>query len=223
MVHRRLRRLTFVVDPETGRRYPIPAGGDGTGEDDDAAGEETDPDGDNDDGDEGDGEGGQPSFTQADVDAAIEKRLARERKQWEAKLEDEKKKASLEETERLKLEKDQAEQAAQETTETAKQALVRSKAEVVAVQVGANPERVAQVVKLADLADIDVDDDFTVDAKAVKKAIEQVLSDVPELKASKTASRSGTDGHEFNGSGGDGDQRKEGLKGAIASIVGGDN
>src|SRR5690606_24567870 len=142
---------------------------------------------------------GGKTFTQAELDAIIAKRLARERKAWEQQLEEERRKAAMTEAERLKAEKEEAERRAQEAQQQAAQRLVQAEAKVVAVELGVKPDRIPYVLRLADLSSVDVGDDGVVDAKELRDAIEAVLRDVPELKGSMVPGKSGAD---FSASGG---------------------
>ena len=142
---------------------------------------------------------GGKTFTQEELDAIIQRRLARERKQWEQQLEEERKKAAMTEAERLRAEKEEAERRAQEAQQQAAQRLVQAEAKVVAVELGVKPDRIPYVLRLADLSGVDVGDDGVVDAKALRDAIEAVLRDVPELKGSMTPGKSGA---EFSAGGG---------------------
>ena len=136
----------------------------------------------------GSGDGGQggaaggKTFTQEDVDAIITKRLAREQKNWETKLEEEKKKANMTEQEKLKALADEADKKGKTAIDAANKRLVTAEAKVQATALGVKPERIAYVLKLADLSGADVDDKGNVSEKVVKQAIEAVLKDLPELK-----------------------------------------
>jgi Membrane protein involved in colicin uptake len=135
----------------------------------------------------GDGKGGgveKLNLTQADLDAIIEKRLARDRKEREKAAEDEKKKAAMTEAERLKAEKEEADKKAQAAQEAADQRIIKAELKVQAAALGVKPEKLAYVTKLADISGIDVTDGEP-DAKAIKKAVEAVIKDLPELVGGK--------------------------------------
>jgi membrane protein involved in colicin uptake len=142
---------------------------------------------------------GGKSFTQEELDRIISDRLKRAEKQWKDAAEEEKKKAAMTETERLKAEKDEAEGKAKAALETANRRIVEAQAQVVAAQAGVKPERLAYVLKLANLADIAVDEKGTADAKAIKLAVDAVLKDLPELAAGGSPRRAG--GLDFSGGG----------------------
>lgn len=87
------------------------------------------------------------------------------------------------EQEKLKAAADEAEKKGKAAVDAANQRLITAEAKVQAAALGVNPEKIAYVLKLADLSGADVDDKGEVNAKAVKQAIEAVLKDLPELKA----------------------------------------
>src|SRR5690625_1555873 len=97
------------------------------------------------------------TFTQEKLDENISKSLARERKQWEQQIEEERKKAAMTEAERLKAEKEEAERKAQDAQTAANQRIINAEAKVLAVSLGVKPERVAYALKLADLSAVEVD------------------------------------------------------------------
>lgn len=81
--------------------------------------------------------------------------------------------------------------------EQVNQRLIYAEALIAAGRLGFNPERVEHAVRIADLADIKVDDKGKVDTEAVKTALSKVLEDIPEFKAAaSTASgfKVGSDG-----------------------------
>lgn len=145
---------------------------------------------------DGSGSGDTKTFTQDEIDAMIEKRLARARKQWESEAEEARKKEQMTEAEKLKAEKEEAERKAQEAQTAANQRLINAEARVQAVTLGIKPERIAYALKLADLSGVEVDEQGNPDAAAIKSALEAVLNDLPELKGTQGPSRSGS---EFNG------------------------
>jgi hypothetical protein len=127
------------------------------------------------------GEGGK-TFTQAELDAIIAKRLARERKQWEQQLEEQRKKEQMSAEERLKAEKEEAEKKAQQIQQTANQRLIQAEAKVIAAELGVKPNRINYLLKLADLSGVEVGEDGGIDSNAIKDALNTVLADFPELK-----------------------------------------
>ncbi len=150
-------------------------------------------------GDQGQGKGdtepssGGKTFTQAELDAIIAKRLSRERKAWEQQLEEERKKAAMTEAERLKAEKEEAEKRANELVQAANRRIIAAEAKVAAAAAGVKPERISYVLKLADLSDIEADENGNVDSKAIAAAINAVLKDLPELKGDIMPPKGGDD------------------------------
>ncbi|MCU0273822.1 MAG: hypothetical protein MUE34_11380, partial [Acidimicrobiales bacterium] len=164
--------LTFLTVDVAGRRLALwsdgtvlpivrgadggEGGGEGENEGDDDSGDET---GDNDTGDEPE----VLKLTQAELDAMIEKRQARDRTLWEKELKAEAEKAKMDEATRLTAEKAEAEAKATEATTRANTRLVTAEAKLAAAAAGVPADRVAAFVKLADLSDIEVDDDGEID------------------------------------------------------------
>ena len=142
-------------------------------------------------------EGGEEKhFSQDDLDKIIQKRLARERKSWETQLEEEKKKASMSEAERLKAEKEEVE-AKLATIQTAHgQKLINTEAKLIATELGVKAEKQKYLMKLVDLEDVTLDEEGNVDTEELTKSIQSVLDDMPELKGGVEIPKAGA---EFNG------------------------
>ena len=130
-------------------------------------------------------------FTQDELDAVISRRLERERKVWEKKIEDEKKKAAMTESERLKTEKEEAEKKADEVTQRANQRLIRS--EVIAQATKMNIVDADAAFALMDRDSITVDD--TTDAvTGVKEALTILVKAKPYLiQKDKDTKKTGDD------------------------------
>lgn len=139
-------------------------------------------------------------FTQADLDRVLQSRLAEEQGKWQKKLDDAQALAGKNETEKLTIERDQANARAVEARDKAAEKVATTEAKVAAIAAGANPERVAAIVRNADLAGAVKDGD--VDEAAIKAAVEKVLTEYPEWKA-KPGGPSQSGG-ELNGGGGGG-------------------
>ncbi|GEM_PF-5642320 len=155
-------------------------------------------------------------FTQADVDDAVEKRLARALKKWEREH-PEAKKADEDKKDKDK-DKQPADDGSAAKLAAANQKLVQAEAKSVALTLGVKADRVAYAVRMADLSTIDVDDELGVDSEAVKKAMEQVLKDIPELKPTQEQQKKGAGfkvGGDGDSSGGD---KKGSLKDAVAAF-----
>lgn len=135
-------------------------------------------------------------FTQADIDDAVEKRLARERKKWEREQQKQQPAAAQQQTQTQAAgtgdgtQQQQAQQPSQlpkddseEKIAKVNQKLVTAEAKTAAIAAGTKPDRVDYVVRLADLSQVDVDEDDGPDTDAIKKAVDKVLKDMPEFKA----------------------------------------
>lgn len=140
------------------------------------------------------------TFTQADIDRVVQQRLARERKEWEAKLDEERKQASMSEAEKLKAQVTAAEAKATEAANLAAQRVIRAEAKLHAVALGIKPERADMALRLADLSGVELGDDGEPDAGAIKTALEKVLADLPELKGAANGAVGGGS-NPANGSG----------------------
>lgn len=139
-------------------------------------------------------------FGQADLDRLISERLAAEKKKHDQALADERAKAGKTAEEKAELERAQAERDSKEKITAAQTRAVQAEAKGIARDLGARPDRLAAILKQADLSKA-ATDDGDVDEAAVKTAVEAVLKDYPEWKADKTTTtRSGGD---LGGHGGD--------------------
>lgn len=141
------------------------------------------------------------TFTQADVDRIAERERKRGQAAAKKEFEDAQAKANMTETDRLKAEADAAKQAAQQAIATANLRAITAEARVQALTLGVKPERVAAALKLADLADVTVDDNGEPDTDAINKAVLAMLGEYPEFK---TATASGNVGGGSNPASGGG-------------------
>lgn len=121
------------------------------------------------------------TFTQTDVDSIIQKRLARERKQWETQLEEEKKKAAMTEAERLKAEKEEAEKKAQDAMRTANERLVRAEVKQLCVDLNIVDSDAAYA--LMDRENVEVKEDGSI--AGVKEALEKLVDAKPWMKGTQ--------------------------------------
>jgi len=197
-------------------RFADGGAGAGDGSGDDGTDKGTDKkDGNGKDGDKDDDSGAdEKKFSQADLDDAVEKRLARAMKKWEREH-PEAKKAEDDKKDQGKDDKS-ADDGSAAKIAAANQKLVQSEAKAVALSLGVKSDRVAYAVRMADLSKIDVDDELGVDGEALKKAIEQVLKDIPELKPTEEQKKGsgfkvGADGDKS------GTDKKVGLKDAVTA------
>ncbi|MCE5200834.1 hypothetical protein LLG39_17875 [bacterium] len=128
----------------------------------------------------------------------VKKRLGRERKSWESAQEEERRKAQMTEAEKAKAEKEAAEKQAKEASTAANARVIRAEAKVQALAAGIKADRLDYALRMLDLSSVEVDDNGEPDVKAIKTAVDALLSDVPELKA---ADGSGKGGSDFSGGG----------------------
>lgn len=186
------RQPITVTDPDTGRVYLVPQGGDENDGDDDQEDEESDEDDDSgdDEGQDDDGEGDGKKFTQADLDKAINERIARERKKHERALRAAQRKTK---TEGGRTGDDG------EATKKANARAVKAEARAAAIAAGVPKDRAARFVGLADLDDIEslLTDDGDVDEAAIEALVEDTLEEWPEFKPTEKgkAGASGAEGH----------------------------
>ena len=141
------------------------------------------------------------TFTQAEVDAMIKDRLARERKKYSqqgtnntAQGNTEGQTADTEGNGTTQVEVDVTEDARQQAAAIiaqANQRLIQSVAQSEATKLGINPDYIVDAVRLADLSAVKVNDDGTVDTKSVTTALEAVLERVPVFKAAAEAPAGG--------------------------------
>lgn len=150
------------------------------------------------------GTAGKVEFT-PEQEAAIGRRIAEERAKAAAAAkkaaEDEAKQAAerakMDEAERLKAEKADAEQKATDAVAAANARVISAEAKVQAVEAGADPKQLAYVLRLAGLDGIEVGEDGQPDEKAIRKAIDKVLTDVPALKV-QAGNGTGKSGGQFD-------------------------
>ena len=124
-------------------------------------------------------------FTQADLDAAIEKRLQRERKKAEkeaAKAEEEAKaKDDSEEIRTLK-----------EIIKAKDQRIIKQEAAKTASEIGVDSDFVEAVIALANFSDINLDNNGEVDADELKEALKSVIDKYPKFLAKKEETKEDT-------------------------------
>ena len=120
-------------------------------------------------------------FTQADMDSIVQKRLARERKQWEEQIEEEKKKAAMTEAERLKAEKEEAEKEAQDAMRKANERLMRAEVKQLCVDLNIVDSDAAYA--LMDRENVEVKEDGSI--AGVKEALEKLVDAKPWMKGTQ--------------------------------------
>ena len=75
----------------------------------------------------------------------------------------------------------EAKQTADNRVNAAKRTLIQIAAKAAAAKLGVKEERIPYMLKLADLSEVEVADDMTMDQQAVTSALQSVLEHVPEL------------------------------------------
>lgn len=135
------------------------------------------------------GNTGEKLFTQAELDAKIAERLARERKKYQqqgntAQQQNTNEGAPAQGTTTVNVDvtEDARNQAAAIIAQ-ANQRLIQAIAQSEATKLNINPAYIADAVRLADLSAVKVNDDGTVDTKSITDALEAVLTRMPVLKA----------------------------------------
>lgn len=121
-------------------------------------------------------------MTQAELDALIAKRLGQERKQLQKEMDEAAARASMDEVDRLKAEKADAEKAAEAARIAASERAVKADLKVAAVFAKVDPEKVDRFIKVADFDPTDLlDDDGNPDADAIAKAVKKAAAEWPEF------------------------------------------
>lgn len=119
------------------------------------------------------------TFSQSELDAIITKRLEREKKNWQANLDEEQRKANLTEVERLKAEKDEALNKATEKMKNANEKLFKADFKQVANELGIVDFEIAEMlIEKTDLQD----EDGNVNVAELKTALETLIAKKPYLK-----------------------------------------
>lgn len=135
------------------------------------------------------GNKGEKLFTQAELDAKIAERLARERKKYNqnngtAQQQSTEEGAPAGGTATVEVDvTEEARNQAAAIIAQANQRLIQAIAQSEATKLNINPDYIADAVRLADLSSVKVNDDGTVDSKSITDALEAVLKRMPVLKA----------------------------------------
>lgn len=149
------------------------------------------------------GQAAERTFTQAEVDAMIGERLARERrKQQQPAAQAPATEGTDVGTAPAVVEVDVTEDARKQANAIiakANQRLIQAIAQSEATKLNINPDYIADAVRLADLSAVTVSEDGTVDTKSVTAALEAVLTRMPVLKA---AAETPAGGFKVGGQGG---------------------
>jgi len=142
---------------------------------------------------------GKATFTpeqQAQIDELVAERVKRaEKNARQAALkeaEDERRKAEMDELERVRAEKDEADQRAADALAERDRVLVNAEARVAVLAAGVPAERLPKALRLLDLDGVEVEDG-RIDVAAIRKAVEALKAEIPELFAIAGPPRSGGD------------------------------
>lgn len=164
---------------------------------------------------------GEKLFTQAELDAKIAERLARERKKYQQQAANPPQEQAAEETQAAPttttVEVDVTEDARQQAAAIiaqANQRLIQAIAQSEATKLNINPDYIADAVRLADLSAVTVGEDGTVDIQSVTAALEAVLTRMPVLKATAEAPAGG---FKVGGQGGNTDKNNNGWNAGNAT------
>jgi hypothetical protein len=141
------------------------------------------------------------TFTQADLDRIVGERLADEQKKFQTQLEQAQATAGKSELEAAQIERDRYKDQATTITQQSAQKVAAAEAKAAAFLAGAKADRVAHVVKNADLTKA-VSEDGSVDEAKVQAAIEAVLTEFPEWKTTPGTQTPGSSGGELTQGGG---------------------
>ena len=142
---------------------------------------------------------GKSAFTpeqQTQIDELVAERVKRaEKSARQAALkeaENERRKTEMDELERFRAEKEEADQRATDALAERDRTLVNAEARVAALAAGVPAERLTKTLRLLDLEGVQVEDG-RIDAGAVRKAVETLKAEIPELFAVPGPARSGGD------------------------------
>ena len=117
------------------------------------------------------------TYTQKEVDKMINKRIARERKAHEKELETQKKKANMDELEKAKFEKEEAEKKANDAIDRANNSLIKSEIIAKSASLGIiDPDAAFSLINRSDIA-IDKDGNIS----GVDEALNDLVKNKPYL------------------------------------------
>ena len=123
------------------------------------------------------------TFTQDELDAIISKRLARERKAWEAQLEEERKKAQMTEAEKAKADADDKSKEWERKVKAANERIFQAEVKASAAELGiVDPEVAFLMIK----------DNVDEDLSNINQLLEDLIKQKPYLKKSPANIGGGT-------------------------------
>lgn len=117
-------------------------------------------------------------YSQSEIDSIIEKRLARERKKAEREA------AKAKEAEKAKETSDEI-TALKEQLKAKDQKIIRQEAVKTASEIGIDKDFIDAVVALADLTELELDNNGEVDVDELKEALKNVVDKYPRFLAKK--------------------------------------
>lgn len=133
---------------------------------------------------------------QSQIDELVAERVKRaEKNARQAALkeaEDERRKTEMDEIERVRAEKEEADQRAADALAERDRVLVNAEARVAVLAAGVPAERLPKALRLLDLDGVEIEDG-RIDAAAVRRAVETLKGEIPELFAVPGPPRSGGD------------------------------
>ena len=138
-------------------------------------------------------------LTQEQHERSLKNRLARQerklREELQKEAEDNARKSRMDEIDRIKVERDEAVNAAKAREAKANERIMLSEAKAQAAALGVPTESLKYISRLVDLADVDIDVDGTPDEEAIVEAVQKVLKDVPALaQRAEVASQESSNG-----------------------------
>jgi len=140
-------------------------------------------------------------YTQAELQAEIDRVAAKTRADEKRKYEEELRRAEMTKLERAEVEKAEADERLTSTQQELAWVKTESEIRVQALAAGIKPEVLTHFIKLVDLDGIKINSEGQVDAEAVKSAVNKIIEDIPAFKsATASVPKAGGD---FGG-GGDG-------------------
>ncbi len=142
---------------------------------------------------------GKAAFTpeqQTQIDELVAERVKRaEKNARQAALkeaETERQRSEMDELERVKAEKEEADQRAAEAQAERDRVLVDAEAKIAILAAGVPAERLTKALRLLDLEGVEVEDG-RIDTATVRRAVEALKAEIPELFAVPGPARSGGD------------------------------
>lgn len=132
------------------------------------------------------------TLTQDELDRLIAARVRRAERQAEERLRKEREREEMSELERLKADLETQKQIADEARRNAAAALMRARAERLALSHGIRPDRVDYAVRLLDLSRFEPDDDGNIPQDEIDTAVQQLVREIPELLG-RTSTAAGGD------------------------------